>query len=356
MQCKYSNVCSGCDQISLSYSEQRTLKLAQIQQLLPKSEPQFQSLGEKALRSRLDFVLDHGKMGLYSHKTKQTEDLPVCLQLTPQLQAYYSEFRKIAWPSIKGSFRLRVGPQGERGAWLDFANLDIQNLLQIKTPLLQLMEMGAVEIGQKHKRLIRKDTGKLGLADPQMQVWSSSFYQGKKIPLKSTIASFTQPSHITNAWITEKIHSWVKQTGAQNLLEFGAGFGNLSFPALINSKTKLTTLELDPLTTAALKTNAETYQITQQIQIEQGDFRHKTIDLSAYDCLLLNPARNGVGNLLKDPAKLPSNMIYMSCFPETLSLDTQSLNSHGYSLKETVIVDQFPQTSHMEVLSFWCKA
>lgn len=362
MHCTYSEVCSGCDLLKMGYDQQKQLKTEQLTTLfLQRAYPplQFQTFGETGLRSRLDFVLDHGKLGLFSKKTGQTEDLPICLQLTPELQNYYTEFRKIKWPDIKGSFRLRVGPHGDkRGAWLDFANLDIQSLLKMETPLLQLLELGSVEIGQKHKILGRKETG-LGLHDPQFQIWSETTFQNQTVPLLSTIASFTQPSHVTNAWITRKIQSWVQHQKPRTILEFGAGIGNLTLPAVYNSEVHVNVLEYDKMSAKALELNAQNLNIQNQITIQVGDFRKKSATIPDANLYLLNPARNGVGETLKDlenKKSRPQSLIYMSCYPETLALDTQNLESLGYSLKELIIVDQFPQTHHMEVLSFWCKA
>jgi 23S rRNA (uracil1939-C5)-methyltransferase len=231
----------------------------------------------------------------------------------------------------------------------------VKSLLTDKLYLLELQKLGFVEIGQRHKALYTKPNGTLGVKAPEFNPWSRSLLFSQAVELLSTVASFTQPSHISNDWITQKISEWSLSLQPKNILEFGSGIGNLSFASLANSKTQLTALEFDSLSFEALQLNAKALGVQNQIKAFKGDFR-KTLDESfsePFDLLVLNPARNGVGNLLKNPKKLPENVIYMSCYPESFDLDIQNLVTHGYSLKEIWIVDQFPQTQHMEILSLW---
>lgn len=358
LDCKYSHFCSGCDAITLDYASQKKQKINILKNLLSSftlPEIQFQSFGTQGLRSRLDFIIEHGKLGLYSHITRKIEDLTVCLQLSENLQSALDQFRKIQAPIQKGSFRIRVSPQNKIGFWLDFSNENIKQLLETRDYLEALQKIGFVEIGQRHKSLYQKPNGELGIGNPQFLPWSESRFQGQKISLLSTVASFTQPSHISNAWITSMIESWSRKLEVKNILEFGSGIGNLTFPALANDNSKLTALEYDKISYQALEKNVQALNLENRISLHNGDFRKNSqIDLLMYDLLLLNPARNGVGELLNQ--KLDAqHIIYMSCFPETLALDTQGLANQGYSIQELIIVDQFPQTRHMEVLSLWSK-
>lgn len=358
LDCPHSYFCSGCDAITSTYQAQKAQKIARLEQILSgliAPQIQFQTIGTHGLRSRLDFTIDHGKLGLFSHITKKIEDLPSCLQLSPELANAYQKFRNIQHPMLKGSFRLRVSPKGKVGIWLDFSNEDVKSLLKDKLYLLELQQLGFVEIGQRHKALYTKPDGSLGVKAPEFKPWSRSLLFSKPVELLSTVASFTQPSHISNDWITQKISEWSLALQPQNILEFGSGIGNLSFASLANAKTQLTALEFDLLSFEALQTNAKLLGVQDQIKGMRGDFRKESqfTFQDPFDLLLLNPARNGVGDLLKNSKLNPEHVIYMSCYPESFALDIQNLTSRGYSLKEIWIVDQFPQTHHMEILSHW---
>lgn len=357
LPCPYAALCSGCDWIQKPYEEQLPLKLQNFLELVgPGFEKvtRVQSFKSHGLRDRLDFVLQNGNRGLYQRNQRQIVDIDECLQLSPALQNFYSDFRKIKFPDMTGSFRLRISPQGKRGVWLDFSNQDIKSLLDEKSVLLELQEMAFVEIGQRHKALITKSQNTLGLGDPESHPWFQSTYQGNPVDLYSTVASFTQPSHTTNAWITKTLGKWFEDLKPQKVLEFGSGIGNLTLPALSHSETHILSLELDARAAEAQAYTLKKYNLQDRVDLRVGDFRSKAPEQLKFDTLLVNPARNGVGSLFEKVLESrPQNIIYMSCYPESYALDTQALISRGYSAQEIILVDQFPQTHHVEVLSRW---
>ncbi len=355
-RCPLQDQCSGCDQLHLNLDQQRGDKLEEFQMGFvgyEKIDSTYHSFGLEALRSRLDFVFLNGKLGLYQKNSKDIIDIESCLQLEPALQAFYREFRSIKWPIQKGSIRLRVGPDGKRGAWLDFSNEDIKKLLESEESLLLLQEMAFVEIGQKHKTLIRKPTtGTLGLGDPVFHQWFETWMGDKNIPLFSTVASFTQPSHVANKVITQTISEWFNEIKPDHVLEFGAGIGNLTFPALTAKNTHVTATDIDERALSGLEMSLRHASLNSRVTIQRGDFRIKKPDIQKIDVLLLNPARNGVGKFLEQLLPLkPKHIIYMSCFPESFFLDTQSLKE--YTPVKVQLMDQFPNTKHVEILSHW---
>ena len=363
LDCRYASKCSGCPWIQFPFSEQKEKKIQTFQKLWLQYKDDvelpaltYHSFGPGGYRSRLDFIWEEGRLGLYekydpSLKLKKIIDLEECLQLEPELQSFLQDFRKIKWPVRKGSIRLRVSPTGKRGAWLDFSNEDIKNLLQQEKELLMLQELAFVEIGQKHKRLIRKKEGALGLGEPEFHSWFQTWMGEKPIPLYSTVASFTQPSHLTNKKITQTLSAWIQQIQPHHVLEFGSGIGNLTFPALNYPESFVTATDVEERALQGLEKSLQESGFQSRVNIQRGDFRRQTPRYDQpLDLLLLNPARNGVGTFLKSllPSQ-PQNLIYMSCYPESFFLDIQNL--HGYSLTQIELFDQFPQTSHVEILA-----
>ena len=352
LRCPLQDQCSGCDLLHLNQEAQKLKKIQSFEEGFGQKFDQlkYQSFGDGALRSRLDFVLADGRLGLYQKNSREIIDIESCLQLEPRLQKFYSEFRKIKWPIKKGSVRLRVGPDGSRGAWLDFANEDIKGLLDSEESLLELQKLAFVEIGQRHKALTRKPTGALGLGDPEMKPWFQTWMNDVSIPLYSTVASFTQPSHVANKVITQTISKWFLEMKPQHVLEFGAGIGNLTFPALSHATTQVTATDVDQRALSGLQLSLEKSGLENRVNIQSGDFRILKPNIEKVDVLLLNPARNGVGKFLEQLLPLkPKHIIYMSCFPKTFFEDTQNLKD--YSVKKVVLMDQFPNTQHTEILS-----
>ena len=94
-----------------------------------------------------------------------------------------------------------------------------------------------------------------------------------------------------------------------------------------------------------------------RLTLLEGDFQKThSQNLGSYDLILVNPPRSGLKNFL-DPLftfpKKPKWLLYMSCFPETLWEDGQRLENLGYTMDHLTLVDQFPGTSHIEVLTLW---
>lgn len=358
LTCPHAVLCSGCDWIQKPYEEQLSSKLQNFFRLVGpgfETVTKIQSFKSQGLRDRLDFVLQSGRRGLYQKGDRQVVDIIECLQLSPALQSFYSDFRKIQFPEMTGSFRLRISPRGKRGIWLDFSNQDIKKLLDEKTILTELQSLAFVEIGQRHKTLITKSQNTLGLGDPEFQPWFQSTYLDEPIDLYSTVASFTQPSHTTNAWITKTLSGWFQKLQPQSVLEFGSGIGNLTLPALSHPETKILSLELDSRSAESQAFTLKKHKLENRVDLRVGDFRTKAPpETLHFDTLLVNPARNGVGSLFETLMESkPKNIIYMSCYPESYALDTQTLIKRGYSAQEIILVDQFPQTHHVEVLSRW---
>jgi 23S rRNA (uracil1939-C5)-methyltransferase len=47
----------------------------------------------------------------------------------------------------------------------------------------------------------------------------------------------------------------------------------------------------------------------------------------------------------------PDRIVYVSCDPGTLARDIKYLTANGYEFVEATPVDQFPWTSHIEVVA-----
>jgi len=364
--CPYQSDCSGCQFLGTAYGDQLEGKKAQLLELFRGSNISFGgdiqtlSAGPAHLRDRLDYSLEDGRLGLYHKERREIVDLKSCAQLSPELQAWLEDFRRIQWPFKKGSVRLRVGPQGQKGVWLDFANVDIKTLLEEKNILRDLQEKAFVEIGQRRKVPVWNGQ-EFKLRDPELHVWFQTWMNQHAVNLYCQVASFTQPSLRANKIICDVIMKWISSFPKARLIEFGSGIGNLTLPALAAAE-KLVACEIDALSLQGLQKTLEhlpasLQSLREKVEIHQGDFQKKLKqDFSAFDGVLANPPRSGLMQFLDPleslrPEQRPPFFIYMSCYPESLVKDVARLQACGYTVNECVIVDQFPQTAHYEVLT-----
>jgi 23S rRNA (uracil1939-C5)-methyltransferase len=103
-----------------------------------------------------------------------------------------------------------------------------------------------------------------------------------------------------------------------------------------------------------LKTNLESKR-HRVIRSNTLDFlRSQAQGLGKPELILVDPPRAGLGKEicahLADVAA--PQMVYVSCDPATLARDLQSLLQYGYSVEKMDLIDLFPQTFHMETVSF----
>ncbi|MFS4459979.1 methyltransferase [Bdellovibrio sp. HCB2-146] len=321
---------------------------------------QILSAGHEGLRDRLDFTWQEGRFGLFEKTSRNIVDITLCSQLSPELQVWLNEFRNIKWPVQKASIRLRVGPQEQRGVWLDLANIDIKTLLDEQSILRSLQEKAFVEMGQRRK--VPEWTGPAyKLRDPELNVWFQTWMHDEAVNLFCHVASFTQPSLKANKLISEQIQEWLKNHSGIRVIEFGSGIGNLTFPALAVAES-LTACEVDRLSLDGLQKTWETLpqnikRKSGELKIHAGDFQKKiTQDFSEFDLILANPPRSGLMGFIDSLESLqesqrPPYFLYMSCFPESMAKDLSRLKQWGYEIAEMSLLDQFPQTQHYEVLT-----
>ena len=76
---------------------------------------------------------------------------------------------------------------------------------------------------------------------------------------------------------------------------------------------------------------------------------------SNIEVLVVDPPRAGMRRHVLDGVRniSPRVIAYISCDPATLARDARFLNEMGYNLRKITPFDLFPQTYHIESISFW---
>ncbi|MEP1386149.1 MAG: tRNA (uridine(54)-C5)-methyltransferase TrmA [Paraglaciecola sp.] len=172
--------------------------------------------------------------------------------------------------------------------------------------------------------------------------------------------SFTQP----NAKVNIKMIEWaldVTKGSEDDLLELYCGAGNFSIPLAQNFNKVLAT-EISKTSVAAAQQNIKDNKVNnlkiirmsseEFVQAQQGVREFRRLDgikLDDYACktVLVDPPRSGLDDATLDMIKHYKNIVYISCNPETLkhNLDTL-LKTH--KVVRFALFDQFPYTHHAE--------
>lgn len=103
----------------------------------------------------------------------------------------------------------------------------------------------------------------------------------------------------------------------------------------------------------ASRADAGDWPAKSQGELEKGRAGKGTVPqqyLHTPDLIVVDPPRGGLGDRV---ARLLANrdaprVTYVSCDPATLARDLLSLHAAGYRVEEVHLVDQFPQTFHLE--------
>lgn len=352
----------------MDYAKQTNEKRDTLKQhlnFLSLPEIEFISVGDSSLRDRADMVVFENGYGLYQKEARELFSVEECPQLSSELFAFYQELAKekilIKNPKAKGSIRLRISPNGQKGLWLDFSNEDIQFLFEEKKTLHRLLSIAYIEVGQKRKKLEWDPTeNRFRLKDPEFHTWTRTWSDNQEIPLYSVVGGFSQSSDHSNKAIIQKISQLIEKCQKGSWLEFGCGNGNLTFPLAAHAD-QVTALEYEGLAVDGLQiTLDKNPKFKTKISLKTGNFHQALPELfsGAIAGILVNPPRSGLKDFLKPlqalaKDKRPRDFLYMSCFLESFSEDARKLLALGYELKDISILDQFPQSPHFEILSRW---
>lgn len=372
MKCDYAGICGGCSEIKNPYKEQLERKLEKMKVSFNENEVLLplkigvSSFAEGRVRDRVDLSMrrieDDVRLGLFDVHRNEIVDIYACPQMSESLEAWFLEFRKDLPPVDLASIRLRVSPNGMRGVWLDLPNISVKELLEEGAWLDRLVQKAdAVEIGQRRKRLIKKDgTWKLG--EPKAEQWFETYLADgidlKAFPLKVQIGGFSQPGFLANKSMIQTVIGFLKDLNIQCALELCAGSGNLSF-AISSLGIEVFSTELDKAAIENAKQSLENSGAKLKVKFEKLN-AHKNseqlkIALKGKQLLVVDPPRSGLKDSLTALEELPQDnlpeyILYVSCFLESLVEDNKRLKSLGYDINKLHLLDQFPHSRHAEYI------
>lgn len=360
LHCKHINQCANCSQSEQSVEPQKLQKMRSAESLFQHSLTDFVQIGPLRFRDHYDLRVQNQVLGFMSKDKEATFSVDMCPLGSEALQKAFEQLKKFHFPVHKGSLRLRVSPFLEKpGLWLDFSHLDVKALFEERRLLRSLSEVFHVEIGQRRKALEFKNENPHLKKEPESGPWSQSFFEEHRIPLFGQVASFTQTGASAIEKLSLLLQDRLKKLDAKHILELGAGLGTLTFPAL-SEERKVSVVENDLFALNALKYSQkwieENLQKQVQLEIFRGDFQRvsqEKLTSNDFDTVLVNPPRSG---LMKSAELIQQqkNLIYVSCSAASAAKDHQVLSKH-YKLTELIILDQFPWTTHFELVLIYQK-
>jgi 23S rRNA (uracil1939-C5)-methyltransferase len=162
---------------------------------------------------------------------------------------------------------------------------------------------------------------------------------------------FSQVNRAQNRAMLDVVRSMAFFQGTDQVLDLYCGNGNFSLP-IAAEVAYVTGIEEYPSSIVAAEVNQEHNGIANAEFIcadAAAGLNQLTLHGRRFDTVILDPPRAGAADVVAGLCRLqPEKIIYVSCDPSTLARDCGILADTGYCVRESVPVDMFPQTYHLE--------
>jgi 23S rRNA (uracil1939-C5)-methyltransferase len=367
--CHYFGRCGGCHWQHMVDSAQTFWKERVFRDVLfrlsniegDRIKPLIPSLLFLGYRHRITLKVRRGNMGFISERSRTHVEIERCL---------------LAYPAIQ---EMMVNLKGKLSA---FPPCDLEVVVSPYEPGLMMSARFEANLGCKKKEQLKdlvsglEQIKSLYISAPRDE-WEISFtsrppgkaglsfevdlpFKPTSTPLNLTFfpAVFIQVNWKQNLRLMEEILSTVNSLGEKlRILEVYAGAGNFTVPLAAAGHT-LVTVEQSARAVSNARFNLSSNNLNGVI-VRQQRAESALLEIEAqkqkFDVLMVDPPRTGLKREISTLARLKiPYLIYISCDPATLSRDLKIFMSAGYEVKYVHPLDFFPQTYHVESVSFLC--
>mgnify|MGYP001810413809 CR=1 FL=1 len=164
--------------------------------------------------------------------------------------------------------------------------------------------------------------------------------------------SFVQANRLINQQMVHQAIDWLMPTKETKILDLFCGIGNFSF-ALAQTGAEVLGIENNPASLYVAKQTAQRL-ILKNIQFLSADLFDSNTQLpTGYQSILLDPPWDGADQVCQKLKKRKDiqRILYISCHQGSLIRDLETLTSAGFKIIKTGLIDQFPQTYHIESMT-----
>lgn len=307
-QCPAFGSCGGCDYLHMTYDreleEKRAIvsdSLTRIGKFSAERIPGIKVLRSERFgcRSHASVKIDEsGRAGFYAKDSHDVIAFPEqgCLLLCPELRA-----------------ALKNPPAGIKEAK---AAIDAQGIAHISGE--ERIGIEETENGITYRRDIR------------------SFFQSNRYLRKEMIA---------------EVLAFADLSDDKTVLDLGCGSGFFTLQAARLCR-EAHGIDISAESISSAKRNAAANGIANvRFEAKPDDRTHPYNDRA--DIVIADPPRAGLSTKTKKTitAMEPERIVYVSCNPTTWARDLKEFTAVGYALNSCTLIDMFPGTGHIEVIS-----
>lgn len=375
--CRYYGRCGGCDLQHCDYTRQVSLKREIIKDLLERQTNGAISQATTHLadclpspsafsyrqRIRLQ-VGPRGEIGFHQFRSHDIIAIDECLlageAINKTLAALreYADGRRLC--ELSTEVELQLNPKSGRTVCLfSFvrkprpADMEsARNLCRKTEPLERVFFTGTdFPITGPYTGHDDKDTKQ---PDNILAVhYSEIIGMNSCLELSWEAGGFCQVNLAQNRKLIETVIDFCQIDKGRTVLDLYCGMGNFSIPLAGRAK-EVHGIESQGSAIRSAKKNAANSGLTNCTFIKSpvekacAELAHKG---RRFDCLLIDPPRQGAPNLAAQLAELTvKRLVYVSCDPATLCRDLADLTQEGFSINRIQPIDMFPQTHHIETV------
>lgn len=339
-RCQHFTTCGGCHYQHLTYDLQLKAKTEILIDQLERiggleSPPVVPCAGvgpEWEYRNQIQFhVSDTGALGFQRWRSNDIIPIQECHLPCSPIQAAWRQFTIDAESAVHRLI-LRAGMHEDVIAILEGGDADAIALPE-NIPLSVVRHTSS--LGHTYE-----DVDKLvfSIFGREFNVSADSFFQTNVVVAEAMVAHLLE-----NLPLSDK----------STLLELYSGVG--MFSAFLAPRVdRLIAVESSPAACDDFVANLEEFE---NVELYQDKAENVLPALKfPVEILVMDPPRAGLDPRVVDAIlqKIrPNSIAYISCDPATLARDSRKLTAGGYRLLQVCPFDMFPQTFHIESISYW---
>ncbi len=368
MNCKHFGSCGSCGLFELGYQEQLDRKKTRVSELLSpfyQHEPEIFDSPDSHYRARSEFRIWHegdrcdyamGKMPVDGVREKGAINIEECPKVIEPIE-------KRMWKLLQ-KVNASQDVLKKRLFAVEFLATTTDECL-----ITMLYHRKLDDIWTEEAKVLETelDCKIMGRSRKQKVILSDEFVteklqiDGKTFTYVQYESGFTQPNPTVNVKMIEWAIAQAKKVGYGDFLESYCGLGNFTLP-LSHYFDKVLATEISKRSIHAALENCAlngvknitfarlaSEEMTEALNGVREFERLKDIDLGSYNfsTVLVDPPRAGLDAGTIELISNIDNIIYISCNPETLARDLETLTK-THEVKEAAMYDQFPHTEHVE--------
>jgi 23S rRNA (uracil1939-C5)-methyltransferase len=360
--CPVFGRCGGCSWQHIEYGRQLEAKRQILADALwrgarvdgDRISPVLPSPAQYGYRSRIQLKLHHAagrlQIGFFRSNSHTVEDIPCgCAVALPVINQALTVLRTVmpAFPGKADVPEISINSAGEGCvAVVSYNGRDLAGTTRFFTEH---------RAGLAPLTGLYVDSGRTGgmvrVFGDELLSYVLPAADGQDCRLSYRPGGFSQVNLDQNRNMLEVVRRMAAFQGTERLLDLYCGNGNFSLPLAGEVAGVLGVEEYaGSIATAIANMSANGISNSEFICADAVTaVRQLAVSGRRFDTVIIDPPRAGAAGVVQELARLqPAKIIYVSCDPSTLARDCGILVNSGFHVRESVPLDMFPQTFHLE--------